>query len=58
MLDYSVNYYNPYDPNAENYSEYTTDVGTIQMDFRNGLMGIDQQMINLQAQYQEIRRNI
>jgi len=57
MLDYSVNYYNPYDPNAENYSEYTTDVGTIQMDFRNGLMGIDQQMINLQAQYQEIRRN-
>ena len=41
----------------KNYSEYTTDVGTIQMDFRNGLMGIDQQMINLQAQYQEIRRN-
>jgi len=57
MLDYSVNYYNPYDPNAENYSEYTTDTGTVQMDFRNGLMGIDQQMINLQAQYQEIRRN-
>ena len=57
MLDYSVNYYNPYDPNAENYTEYTTDTGTVQMDFRNGLMGIDQQMIKMQAQYQEIRRN-
>jgi len=57
MLDYSVNYYNPYDPNAENYSEYTTDTGTVQMDFRNGLMGIDQQMVKMQAQYQEIRRN-
>ena len=56
-FSYNVNYYNPYDPNAENYTEYTTDSGTIQMDFRNGLLGIDQQMMAMKAQYEEIRRN-
>jgi len=56
-FSYNVNYYNPYDPNAESYTEYTTDSGTIQMDYRNGLMGIDQQMMAMKAQYEEIRRN-
>ncbi len=56
-FSYNVNYYNPYDPDAENYTEYTTDSGTVQMDFRNGLMGIDQQMMAMKAQYEEIRRN-
>ena len=57
MFNYSVNYYNPYDSTAENYSEYTTDSGTIPMDFRDGLRGIDIQVARMQAEYENTRIN-
>lgn len=57
-VQYSVNTYNPKptDPDlAANWKEYTQETGTVPMDFRQGLRGIDIQVQNYLFEYKQTR---
>lgn len=59
-VQYSVNTYNPKpaDPDlAANWSEYTQETGTVPMDFKHGLRGIDVQVQNYLFEYRNTRDN-